>query len=275
MCQKLNREIEKAVAMVPYLTQLCGEEVGFSVSTTEKYVLYQKGQRMDHGIAPGDPVKKGGLNDQAMSSARRITTRVPADVFGFPYRGVGIPLMEDGQVVGSLTMFQSLAVQDQLQKMSQKISASVQSASLGSSAFAASAEELAATASELATKTEKIRGDVKEMDDVISLILEIASQTHLLGLNAAIEAARAGDCGRGFNVVAEETRKLAERTRFSAQEVTAKLKRIKKNIDDVADHVVQVSSVAEQQAVTAMGISSSIQDIEPMGRDLITVSKEL
>ena len=121
---RYSAEIDKAMAMIPYLRQLCGDDVGFSVSTTDKYVLYQRAGRMDHCITPGDPVRKGGLNDQAMSSAGRVTTLVSADVFGFSYRGVGIPLMEGGRVVGSMTMFQSTDTREKLVHMTPRMNLS-------------------------------------------------------------------------------------------------------------------------------------------------------
>jgi methyl-accepting chemotaxis protein len=119
------------------------------------------------------------------------------------------------------------------------------------------------------------REDVKDMDAIVNLIMDIASQTHLLGLNAAIEAARAGEHGRGFNVVAEDIRKLAARTQASAKEVTAKLNRIQQNIQALDDHVLQISTVSQEQAATSEEITSSIQSLTPVARELVSISEEL
>ena len=270
-----NPEIEKMLELAPALRHILGENAIIAVNDREKYLFNEDGRNFSLGVRVGDPIVKGGASEQVMNTGQPLTKKVPREVLGIPYRFTGVPIKENGATVGALVVLTSLQDEEELSRMAESLNRSIESLSSNSSTFAASAEELAATAAELAANTDRIGHDIKEMDTIISLIMEIAAQTHLLGLNAAIEAARAGDMGRGFNVVAEEIRKLAGRTQSSAKEVTEKLNRIRNSITALTEHVAQISSVSGEQADASARINASVQDIGPVTADLIGLSERI
>ncbi|WP_432452189.1 MULTISPECIES: methyl-accepting chemotaxis protein [unclassified Agarivorans] len=139
------------------------------------------------------------------------------------------------------------------------------------------AEEIA-QASEVISKLE---GDVQNISSALSVIQAIAEQTNLLALNAAIEAARAGEQGRGFAVVADEVRQLASRTQQSTGEIHTMIERLK-NGSDAAVTAMDTSQQRSTEAVTGADaannalllIKQSIQHIMDMNALIATATDE-
>ena len=114
---------------------------------------------------------------------------------------------------------------------------------------------------ELAHRVQQLSSDASQVKDILVVIGDIADQTNLLALNAAIEAARAGEHGRGFAVVADEVRKLAERTQKSLHEINATITIIVQAIMDSSEQMTSNSQKIESLSTTACDVEAKINNM--------------
>ncbi|RIA21433.1 methyl-accepting chemotaxis protein [Ectopseudomonas oleovorans] len=168
----------------------------------------------------------------------------------------------------------------------------------------ASMRQLSSRLGDSAEALQQLREQTQQINRVVEVIKGIAEQTNLLALNAAIEAARAGEAGRGFAVVADEVRSLSKRTQDSTQEIAQTvddlqrvvgqsvalmesackqadgdigsvlamsddLQAIVDSVQRVTDRLAQIATAAEQQAATADEVSGNIQQVDQAAGQLL------
>ena len=120
--------------------------------------------------------------------------------------------------------------------------------------------EIASTVEESASHITSLSELSKKIGDIIGIINEIADQTNLLALNAAIEAARAGEHGRGFAVVADEVRKLAERTTGATSEVSGIIREIQNNVTSAVTSIDHVTTKVDKGVDLSSKAGAELRD---------------
>lgn len=274
---RVNPIIPAFPDFAPIIAEMFPEGAFVWLTDAQKNLAFQGSEKFDI-----DQYKVGDSPDpfarEIIQTKKPKTMELDAKVYGIPILSMGQPLFdldEKDKVVGSFGITIPKRNAMRLRNMSDKMEKNV-------SEIAAVVEQLAAAASQIATNEGVLNNSIAEIyqvseriEEVLGFVTQIAAETKMLGLNAAIEAARAGDVGRGFGVVAEEIRKLSDQSRNTV----VSIKRLTDQIKEQLDHARQVSELtlrsSEEQAAATQEIAASVQELTKTAEKLDRVAKQV
>jgi hypothetical protein len=150
---------------------------------------------------------------------------------------------------------------DNMNIMANTINHSLQESSAALEEISSSSKKQEETVDDLNFKVLEAKNNVMKTNQIIDLIQKISKQTKILGINASIEAARLGSDGKGFDIVANEVRKLAESTATSVSQIDDMLKTMQSIIVNISDNIHSYTVSSKHRTLTVQSLSSELENI--------------
>jgi len=271
-----NDTLAAFICAAPFWQKAAIRDTGFAITDREKYLMYSPSKNLDLKISTHSLLKPGTAVVRAMEENRRVVIRGDKAIFGIPYIAMAYPITaENGKIVGGFVIVESTVEQDSLSTMAHQLTDNINGLASTTEELSAQTQEIAAVTNRLAEVGQESQSRVKEIDQVISLIKNVASQNNLLGLNAAIESARVGEVGRGFGVVADEIRKLALTTTESIKKIEQIVKMIQDDSTNNYKQLIQVNEVVAQVADAISQVAGSVEQAGGMANQLNIMASDL
>lgn len=267
---KIENKLQKAFnEMIPYMQYFFEDEIAFTISTTKHFIKVVNSKNINMNAKPGDPLRPGGAAYECIKAKKTISSIVPKEVFGVEIKAIGIPVKDEtGTIIGSIVLVKSLKRHYEILNLSKVLSNSLDEISQASSLISSGIEVAVNANDKILTEVEEASNNAKNTDEVLNFVKNIASQTNLLGLNAAIEASRAGDHGRGFSVVANEIRKLSNSSSQSINEINSTLTKIEHSVHNISKDITSTTDTFKEQLSQIQHMNAALQSLNALASKL-------
>jgi len=259
-----NKLMESFYNMIPYFKYYFGTELGFTIANTEKFLFVQNTENLKSNLKTGDKITEGSAAYVCLQKKEVIHRIVPREVFGFPVETIAVPVLVNNRIEGALVISMSVDKTEKKERISNLANALSQSLEQMSSTVVEMAntfQEISGTNSDIENFIHETKESSKKTDEVLTFIEGIAKQTNLLGLNAAIESARAGEHGKGFGVVSTEIRNLSNSTKESINQINGILNNIQKSINEIYERFECSNNLLENQTNELQELTATIEEL--------------
>lgn len=229
------------------------------------------------GLKPGDKMPEGTVSVEVLKTGMRTARVVMKDKskFGFGYAGLGTPIFDsDKKLMGALTITSPISQQEKVNDISKEINMSIAATLNAKDETLKYTESVMETVHSLSELTIEVQNNIGIIADVINLIQKVSGQTNLLGINAAIEASRAGAEGKGFQIVAKEIRNLSETVKNTVIQLQDKLMGLKEKIGNITPQMQQLDGFVKSQTEAIDSVGTIIGNLKETADSLEKLSNE-
>lgn len=181
---------------------------------------------------------------------------------------------ENGNIVGSFSVANTSWAATLL-KSSEDLANSLSEISKVIENVSSEVQNVATSNDNVLSEMKATNDEMKNTDEILNLVQNIARQTNLLGLNAAIEASRAGELGKGFSVVAGEIRKLSGSSSEAIKQINSILNKIKDSVGNVTNNVEETNTIFQTQVASLQEISASLITLNTTAKQLEDIAAKI
>lgn len=266
-------------SFAPILAEMFHEGSFLFMTDLEKVSYRQPSTEFDMPSIPvGYIMDKDDIPYKVIQSKQPLKQEIDASKYGVPISITSYPLFDEEnkeEIVATFGIAMPKRTAASLREMSSNLENGLSGVSAAIEQLAASATEIHSNEQLLNENIERIISISEEINEVSAFIKEIADETKMLGLNAAIEAARAGDAGRGFGVVAEEIRKLSDQSKSTVPKIQKLTDNIKQKVKEASNKSERSLHSSQEQAAATEEITASVEEITAMSEELTKISKKI
>lgn len=265
----MHELLKRYIDMSPYINSFTEDDLAVAISDKEKVLKCIPGDNVVLRVKEGQLLNDDLALYQAIIQKKKMIVLIPKETHGVPMSATAAPIIDkEGQVIGAIATVKSISDKEELHDIIKILANALDEMTNTVAQISSSADEIAVSGEGMVSYVNNALTKAKETDEIIKFVQQIAKQTNLLGLNAAIEASRAGEAGRGFKVVAEEIRKLATSSNESVVEIAAVLKEIQQGVTQILQMVENNGALTREQAAGTEEITAEINELSSLAEKL-------
>lgn len=273
--QDVHPVLQSFIQVAPYLQYLVNDDITIGIYDREKLLLNIPAKTFSLNVNPGDPLIDGDIITNAIRENKNQAMIVPAEILGINLVSRAIPVHdEQGNVIGGIGVGLNVENANKLSEIAGSLSSVIDDVTNTVQEMAESVNDLAVNISSVSEKASEVTHSVDLIENVSKVVRDTADQSNLLGLNAAIESARAGEHGKGFGVVADEIRKMATNSKNSVQEIHGITNQIKEVIENLEKDIQKVNLESNNQSASIEEITATMEEINGTIHSLAELARE-
>ena len=272
----LDETLQQFIHFAPIIKKLFTHDVSIAISDLHNIIFQINSSDFASTNAVGKKLTVQDPMLEVMRKNRATTLNVPKELYGIALKVIIVPITNTkGKVIGSIAVSNSVNNRIELIHVAEQFTTSSEEIGAATEQLSASAEDLSTYMSQVASAQNNLSTQVENTSKILDMINNVAKNTRILGFNAGIEAARSGEHGKGFSVVAKEITKLADQSANSVNEIRTLLNAMKEKVGEVSKTVNETLHIFETQTSAIIEISNSIQHLTEIAEKIDTLAQEI